>query len=156
VNEHEDKCSITELIWKICVSSNGLRIFTLCFLNYFCYSKLWHFLNAHVLILCSQIKCQRVTDRNIWNQLAVLNLFLPAAFIRFASVTFIDITKYVLMLFYICADINKSELVECVKAVGKIYNVNSYSHSMKGINCCDRSSKFYWYKFQYLCASFCC
>jgi hypothetical protein len=38
---------------------------------------------------------------------------------RFASAPFIDITKYGLILFHICADINKSEWIECVKAVGK-------------------------------------
>jgi hypothetical protein len=34
-----------------------------------------------------------------------------------ANIPFIDM-KYVLMLFYMSADINNSELVECVKAVG--------------------------------------
>ena len=35
-----------------------------------------------------------------------------------ANIPFIDIMKYVLMLFCMYADINNSELVECVKAVG--------------------------------------
>jgi len=59
-----------------------------------------YFLNAHVLILCSQVKYQMVTDRYVLNQLAVFNLFLPAAFMHSASIPFIDIMKYVLMLFY--------------------------------------------------------
>jgi hypothetical protein len=50
--------------------------------------------------------------------LAVLNLFLPAAFMHSANILFIDITKYVLMLFHTYADISKSELVEYVRAVG--------------------------------------